>query len=56
MNKIIATKGKYQLVRYEAGFFAVDYVTKSVGMTLKADDNFMAVKAFFNNLNAKKRP
>jgi len=56
MAKIIAEKGNYNFVDYGCGYWSVDYVTESLGMTMKQSNNYQEVKDYFDSLNANKIP
>jgi len=56
MAKIIAVKGNYHFVDYGCGYWSVDYVSESLGMTMKQSDNYQEVKDYFDSLNENKIP
>jgi hypothetical protein len=47
MMKTLARKGNINLVKFENGLYAVEKITKSVGMTIKMSESKEEIVEFF---------
>jgi hypothetical protein len=47
--KTIARNGNIHLVKYKSGLYAVEKITKSIGMTLKVSENKKEMINFYEN-------
>jgi hypothetical protein len=48
--KVIARNGNIHLVKYKSGLYAVEKITKSIGMTLKASESKKEMVSFYKSI------